>query len=151
MRIIGFSGKKQSGKDTLGNFICRNAMELFGPKKIESKAYGEIQTHPSVLKTAFADKLKEFCMEYLGLTHQQCYGSDEDKNTPSIIRWKDVPDFYEKRLDIEDKLRSQKRPLDDFMTAREVLQQAGSNWFRRMRDSIWCDLLKTRVTSSNED
>ena len=57
--IIGISGKKGSGKDTLGNFIINNSCIIFEPKK-------------------FADKLKQVTSIMLNVPIEDCY-TDEGK------------------------------------------------------------------------
>ncbi len=69
-KILGFSGKAQSGKDTVTAFLIRNRKELF---------------NGTVARYAFADELKLFCMGYLGLTYDQVYGSEAMKNTLTDI------------------------------------------------------------------
>lgn len=59
--IIGISGRKQSGKTTIGKFLVE---QLDGARSID-----------------FADELKRICQGMFGATHLQVYGSDTDKNT----------------------------------------------------------------------
>jgi len=82
---------------------------------------------------SFADLLKtEVCMKILGLTYGQCYGTDEQKNSPTHLKWEDMPD---------------NNPLDKFgpMTAREVLQYVGSNIFRKMYNDVWVDATMRKI------
>jgi hypothetical protein len=53
MRLIGLCGKAHSGKDTVGQML------------VEHNSKGAT--------FAFADKLKEVCMDLFGLTHDDCY------------------------------------------------------------------------------
>lgn len=71
-RILGLAGRKQSGKNT--SFNC---LKLWVPDAQEF---------------AFADSLKRMCIDILGLTVRQCYGSDDDKNTlvPHLL-WENFP------------------------------------------------------------
>ena len=76
--IIGASGKKQSGKNTL----CEGIAEFFKP------IFGEDQ----VKMYSFADMLKEkVCMDVMGLTYEQCYGTDEEKNSVTTYMWERLP------------------------------------------------------------
>jgi len=71
--ILAFSGRKQSGKSTSGEYV-QDLIRSINPK-ISIKTY------------SFADPLKRnICIDLLGLTEQQCYGSDEDKNSLTNIR-----------------------------------------------------------------
>lgn len=40
---------------------------------------------------SFADPLKEFCIDVLGLSEEQCYGTNEQKDTESHLQWEDMP------------------------------------------------------------
>lgn len=160
--LIGFSGRKQSGKGTLCRFIADNAQEILRPA-VHEFPEGFITTDPSVAKVSMAGQLKRLCHELLGLRYQQCYGSDADKNTTTHLRWEHLPHYhdiiekcfheaYEEALAahraqpwwcrlVERLLGSVqthaaniawlKIPVG-YMTAREVLQQVGTEIIRRM-------------------
>lgn len=66
-QIIGITGRKFNGKDTLGNFL------------IEKKGYKRI---------AFADALKDACKCIFGLTDEQLYGNLKEVEDPF---WKTTP------------------------------------------------------------
>lgn len=103
-KIIAFAGRKQSGKTTCSEMIikyCNGAVEPFNGAKIYN----------------FADPLKkDICINILGMTYEQCYGSDEQKNELVDCWWEN------KRL-----------------TAREVMQFVGTNIFRKMQNNVWAD------------
>lgn len=46
---------------------------------------------PALKIYSFADPLKRLCIDVLGLSHEQCYGTDEQKNTLTHLRWEDMP------------------------------------------------------------
>jgi len=73
--IIGFAGRKQSGKTTCSEFIAKyfnGSIEPFNGAKIYN----------------FADPLKkDICMNILGLTYDQCYGNDISKNQYTEVYW----------------------------------------------------------------
>jgi hypothetical protein len=96
--IIAFAGRKQSGKTTSCEFI----QSLLSSQ--ETKIYN------------FADPLKQLCINILGLTEEQCYGTDENKNEVVDCFWPGI---------------------DAKMTAREVLQYVGTDVFRRMQNHVW--------------
>ena len=76
---------------------------------------------------SFADLLKKsVCMDILGLTKEQCYGTDEQKNTDTNIPWSSLP-FHDA------KTKNKK------MTAREVMQVVGTDFFRAMFPNVWAD------------
>lgn len=80
--IIAVSGRKSAGKNTIAKYIRQYAIEQVGIPESE------------VLECSFADSLKDFCIETLGIEHNQCYGTEDEKNSPTSFMWEDVPDFY---------------------------------------------------------
>jgi hypothetical protein len=113
-RILGFAGKKQSGKNTASNYL--HGVELASVGEVEGWGITEkgelILPHltqdednlteervfdlsridpgfimwaanrmwPLVKQYSFADLLKRnICVDILGLTHEQCYGTDSQK------------------------------------------------------------------------
>lgn len=120
-KIIAFAGRKQSGKTTCANAVLDFWQKTL-PKELEAKIYN------------FADPLKQdICMGVLGLTYEQCYGSDEEKNSLTDIRWEDLPGF-----NIEtDKPKDYH--ISGQMTARQVLQFIGTDIFRRIKNDVWAN------------
>lgn len=126
MLILGISGKKQSGKDTIGKYL----VEALSERNIKVKVY------------SFADSLKKLCMEVLGLSYEQCYGSNEDKNTPTIYKWENLPLDIRNKYSLEEKVYGKQShvefPKKGFLTAREILQIVGTDLFRKMlAPDIW--------------
>lgn len=142
VQIIGISGRKQSGKNTVANYIngCilsnLNMVKNFhvgedGLLQIETinqqtsqsgwgifdvarkdetfTSYAEENLWPFVKLYHFADPLKKMCVELFGLTPQQVYGTDEDKNSET----------------------------DYDMTSREFLQYFGTDVMRKIKDDVW--------------
>jgi hypothetical protein len=123
-KIIALSGRKQSGKSTAGEYI-NNLIYSINPK-ITVKQY------------SFADPLKKnICIDLLGLRPEQCYGSDEDKNSPTSLLWKDMAGYSES--------------LSGFMTAREVMEYVGTKIFRKMKDNIWVEATIKQIQQDGPD
>jgi len=141
--IIGVSGVKQSGKDTVANFLCSNLK------------WGSL-----VKIYSFADPLKRFLIDVMGLREEQCYGSDEDKNSLTSYKWDNLPmdirQLYSKEVIssvnelraefpityFEDDLYDYGEVIDvprtGYMTSRELMQIFGTDMMRRMFDDrIW--------------
>lgn len=138
--ILGISGHKQSGKSTLAEYLTRHF---------------EAAEHERYASTySFADALKNFCINTLGLSKEQCYGTDEQKNTVTKYLWDNIP------MDIRMKYSNQKErrshvellefggqknvsqeynlPRSGIMTGREVMQVFGSDIMRNyFSDMIW--------------
>ena len=158
-KILGFAGKKQSGKNTCCNFlqmlkfheygVCKNASlneqgqilvsDLFGEKVSGSdwipitEEYVDISQLLESFRPckiyAFADVLKEFAVDVLGLEYNQVYGTNEEKNSPTHLLWENMP------------TGNNKGP----MTGREVLQYFGSDICRKMYENIWFDACIRRI------
>lgn len=98
---------------------------------------------------SFADCLKkDICMKMFGLTYEQCYGTDEQKNTLTHLRWEDMPGVvtpfvaatvlcdmcgdgsYPKNLEYN--IPSIMVHDEGVMTAREFMQFGGTEIFRKM-------------------
>lgn len=111
--IIAFAGRKQSGKTT----ACEFVQNIFAQM---------VQKNSSIYN--FADPLKKMCIEIFGLTYDQCYGSDENKNEIVNCLWPDT---------------------GKAMTAREVMQYVGTNVFRKMQHNVWTDATIRRIQDEN--
>ena len=202
-RILGISGRKQSGKNTIANFIlgvelCAIEQEN-GAKLVKGgflidelgklhvtdlagqdeagefdyfrnedwfRDFLDKEIHPYIKIYSFADVLKDLCINMFGLTREQCYGSDEDKNSYTKVLWENVPGVI--RLDkldtpsattveeVEGRLGAYYKKLgnivyhaDGAMTAREVLQYVGTEIFRRMNQDVWAESTIQRIKSEN--
>lgn len=114
-KIIAFSGRKQSGKSTAGNCV-QNILDDKYPN-LSHKIY------------SFADPLKEdICINILGLTYDQCYGSDDDKNTSTDLCWQGKQ-----------------------LTAREAMEIIGTEIFRKLKNSVWVDATINKISKENYD
>ena len=106
-KILAFAGRKQSGKTTCSEFI----RDLYPDEDI--KIYN------------FADPLKkDICMNILGLTYEQCYGDDDQKNTLVDAQWEGKQ-----------------------LTAREVMQFVGTDIFRKMQNNVWAGATIKKIQS----
>lgn len=80
--------------------------------------------NPNIKLYSFADPLKkDICINILGLTYDQCYGSDNSKNTLTELRWEDMPGYNGN--------------LTGNMTARQVMEYVGTGVFRKMKQDVW--------------
>lgn len=161
-KIIAFSGKKQSGKNTCANFIYSTFLaKLKVCKKIQINDLGQIMVSdllnkseysgifdpslrisddfiikqvfqkmdPHIKLYSFADALKtDICINILGMSYQQCYGSDDDKNQIVDCFWPDT--------------------LNP-MTAREVMQYVGTDIFRKIKSDVWTSSLIRKINMDN--
>lgn len=123
-KIIAFSGRKQSGKSTAGEYLQQ--LIYSANPKINVKTY------------SFADPLKKnICVDLLGLTPQQCWGSDEDKNSLTKLLWENMPGYTGN--------------LTGYMTAREVMEYVGTKMFRKIKNNIWVEATLNQIQKDNAD
>lgn len=114
-KIIAFSGRKQSGKSTGAQYV-----EL---------ALQRLKVPVSCATYSFADPLKrDICMNILGLTYEQCYGSDEDKNTMTDLIW-----------------------ADERLTARRAMEIIGTDIFRQLLHDVWVRATMLKIQREKPD
>ena len=192
-QILGFAGKKTSGKNTSANFILGNVMKslnliewmrinnngelevpaydeehglreaVINPEREDVKAWLNESIGFAIRLYSNADSLKQFCINVLGLTHKQCYGSNADKDSVTKICWENMPHVLTPNYCcfMPDETSEEHNCIDDTekqideilhqngviihepgpMTAREVLQQFGTNVCRRLYGNCWVDAL----------
>jgi len=92
MEIIGLGTTAQVGKDTVAAYL-------------EKKYLGKVK------RVGFADKLKKIAMELFGLSYEQCYGINEEKEA--------IDPRYGK-------------------SSRQIMQELGQK-MREIHESIWVD------------
>ena len=96
--------------------------------------YAEINMWPHVKLYSFADSLKSMCVEFFGLTPSQVYGTNDQKNTETHMRWKDMPSVPDSRWMVN---TGAARGTN--MTAREFMQHFGTNVMRQMYGPVWVE------------
>tara|TARA_R100001163_G_C5068386_1_gene208573 strand:- start:690 stop:1463 length:774 start_codon:yes stop_codon:yes gene_type:complete len=97
---------------------------------------------PFIKCYSFADPLKMIAIQLFGLTEDQCFGTDEDKNTPVNLKWEDMPVGY---YGTESELNK------GFMTAREFLQYFGTNICRQMKANVWTEACVNRMLAESPE
>jgi len=101
---------------------------------------------PFVRAYNFADPLKRMCMGLFGLTREQCYGTDEEKNSLTDILWDDIPIVLTGgKFQTFDGSKSNSGP----MTAREFMQTFGTNICRRIKNDVWVSLCINQIKEEN--
>lgn len=114
-KIIALSGRKQSGKTTASEYI-------------QDFVY---KNHPNIICKIynFADPLKkDICMNILGMTYDQCYGSDIDKNTLTNLVWN-----------------------NEKLTARRAMEVIGTDIFRKLLDTVWVQATILKIEKEKPD
>lgn len=127
--IIAFAGRKQSGKTTCAEFVakCFDEAGLLYEYHKNTRNKGLIINYNKAKVYNFADPLKEdICINILGLTHDQCYGSDDKKNELVNCYWENKQ-----------------------LTAREVMQFVGTDIFRKIQNNVWADATINKIASGS--
>lgn len=108
--IISLCGRKRSGKES--------AYKLMLPY-VEKPA--EFQ---------FATPIKKFLIDVLGLSHGQCYGTTEERESITKYRWEDIAKHIREKYGKE----------TGFLTAREIHQVFGTDLMREeFYSKIWAE------------
>tara|TARA_Y100000310_G_C20678691_1_gene814581 strand:- start:904 stop:1767 length:864 start_codon:yes stop_codon:yes gene_type:complete len=118
---------------------------------------------------SFADSLKQkICIEILGLTYEQCYGTDEQKNSLTEYKWDNLSQGirmkYSNKSEAQYKLvpmefGGMERLFDDiklprtgFMAAREIMQVVGTDIFRnQFSQMIWVNATLRAIKADKPD
>ncbi len=163
--IIALSGRKFSGKTTLCDHIQDVYPQTFRVNGSECQEY------------AFADSLKAFCVNVLGLDSKQCYGSEEEKNSPTDYRWEDVLwlwrwKFGSKEMSDRDSVRQTLADgagehefygslygkgwmpsslMRGRITGREMMQLVGTELIRDNFGNVWLESTFRRIQRDNTD
>lgn len=104
----------------------------------------------SVRLYSFADSLKQdICIKILGLSWEQCYGTDEQKNSITHLKWENMPGVVSPKF--EDKYGNTAYEWNLYphepgpMTAREVMQFVGTELFRKMYADVWANATINKI------
>jgi hypothetical protein len=112
----------------------------------------------------FADDLKQkVCIDILGLTYEQCYGTNEQKDSLTHLKWEDMPGYAGPVVLESGQLEIFTYTLEEqvyrtafwcepgYMTARQVMQFVGTKLFRRMYNNVWVDSTIRRIQKEAPD
>lgn len=136
-KLILITGKSQSGKSSSVEYIKYWLTNHYG-NTYSSKEY------------SFAEPLKQFLINVMGLGYLQCYGTNEDKNTLTKIKWQmfesQIRFKYRRVVDV-DGLSLKEPERSGFMTGREVMEVFGTDICRRMNKTCWAETCKNNIVS----
>ena len=120
--------------DVDGNSVASDGVLDLNRKDEDFVVWASNIMWPYVKPYAFADSLKWIAMTVFGIDPKLLYGTDEDKNQVTHIKWQDMCQFLPPRQ-ISHIKKSEK--YDKFMTGREFLQYFGTNVCRVLDDECW--------------
>ena len=151
-------------KDLWGDTKYAGGIDMF-TKDPEMKKFLDECVHPWVKLYSFADLLKEeVCIKVLGLTREQCFGTDEQKNELTHLMWENMPTIsdradilsillerYSDNKDAQQSIQSYVKTYHSTgcMTAREVMQYVGTDIFRKMYGKVWVDATIRKIQSED--
>ena len=163
-KVLLISGKKQSGKSSLcnylvgqelvkkgvlGTFNISNTGKLMVPVDEKQKQFEILDLNqrnpvyfeyaltsiwPHVKNYSIANMLKYMAMELFGLTYDQCFGNEEDKNSQTNIRYSDISFALPRRIVGQLKKENE---INEFLTARRFLEIFGTDVCRKIYDRCW--------------
>lgn len=183
-KIIGFSGKIGAGKDSCANFIHAlafvHALQLTPQARIDDNGKivvldSENNEHvfdidskdsevvdflaqrvwPFIRKFSCAEPLKNFCIDVLGLSVEQVWGTQEEKSGVTHLFWEnmpvpvykvvdnkeDIPEGFKITKEVSGKSTKVTCKKFGFMTSREVMEYFGSEIIRKMHSDAWANAL----------
>ena len=172
MKVLGFSGKAQSGKNTCCNFVAGLELtnsgvidyfrisdlgQLVAPYDDKENQldlqrqdtnfvkYLEEKIYPIVKIYSFADALKSLLMNLFEVDYDDLYALIGDKNKATTVKWANI----HKTLS-ETSLPKAEHP-SEFLTVRELLQVVGTNLFRNISDSVWTEACLNKVLADQSN
>lgn len=130
-RVILFTGKAQSGKSSSVKYL--------------------LDKYPDLCKSySFADSLKKFCVEIFGIERRKIYGTNDQKDELTHIKWSNLPltkqTIDDLKIDLDAKYKHVKCK-EDYMTGREVMQIFGSEICRKMYPDCWSQSVLRKIAS----
>ena len=109
--LIALCGRKRTGKESVYKLMYQHVVD---PKEFQ-----------------FATPLKKYCIDVLGLTHEQCYGNDAARESLTRYTWNEIAEHI--------RVKYKKNP-EDRLTARDVLQIVGTDLMReQFHRHIWAE------------
>lgn len=153
--ILALCGNLGSGKDTVASIL-----QIYG-----------------FVPIGFADALKQLVGSIFPFSEGTLFGPSDKRNAkdpyacldsywdevlgqipfagPKVLRLFPHLDFNEVLLSLKEFVHQirreaifQKEPYADGLSARQILQQIGTEWARSLDDQVWVKLLKTPLTAS---
>lgn len=107
--------------------------------------YATNRIWPFIKGYSFADELKNAAMDIFGLSYEQCFGKNDDKNTLTNIPWENMMFALPSAKKKEIKSRLAEEGNSPYMTAREFLQTFGTEICRKIYGDCWVDSCYRRI------
>ena len=144
--------------DIFGENPTKEEFFLFKEPHVDVENLFENELGKYIRLYALADTLKEMSIGILGLERKQVFGTDEDKNSKTNLKWEDMPGVIspgELKKKGFTKVQASSLGLlvhaKGKMSAREVLQYVGTDIFRKMNHKVWLDSFFSKVESEGSE
>lgn len=178
--IVALSGRKNAGKNTISQVIREYFAHIITKSNdmLNSFSWKKSIVEQKTMECSFADDLKEFCINVLGLEKYQCYGSEEEKNSPTKYKWDDVSSTFLRwkfgsdsslklptlqKMSFEDlrtyyysfkAINSSACLADDHkighMSGREIMQLFGTDLIRETFGNVWAESTIRRIKRNDK-
>lgn len=127
---------------------------IFDPRRDNDTVRGFLEeyVHPYIKFYSFADKLKEFCVDVLGVEKHKIYGTNQQKNELTHLKWEDMPGVvYIETYDNQGAIAANELfyHKSGCMTGREVMQYFGTNIVRKIYGPAWAKETLRRIKKEN--
>jgi len=108
--------------DILDETVSGQEWMPFKPPHVDVESLFDNELGKFVKIYSFAQKLKQLCVDVLGLDKDLVFGNDQQKNTKTHIKWDNIKSSTKNK---------------GYMTVREILQYVGTDMFRGLDPTIW--------------
>jgi hypothetical protein len=132
--------------NSVGEEVVGNGILDLSRRDYDFAEYAGQYIWPYIKIYNFADTLKDVCMHVFGLTYEQCYGSNDDKNTMTNIPWYGILSMLPRK---EKWAATRDSKTGKNMTAREFMQFFGTQICRSIYDDCWIDSCFRRIEAEN--
>jgi hypothetical protein len=139
--------------DILGNKTNGEGVIDFDNPDPEAQSWLAREVYPFAKTYAYGDLLKEVCHSVLGIKREWLWGTQEDKERKTHLKWEDMPGVLVVHdehpifslLVAEENLNVIVRTSGGPMTVREVMQFVGTEVFRKMYPMVWVNALMNQI------
>ena len=129
-KLVILSGKAQSGKDT-------------GVEYLIDVLQNRSESHYK--RYSFATPLKEFLHRVFGIPKENLWGTDEQKNALTQVKWNNLP----LHIDGINRIKEDLGAVGDYMTARHLMMVFGSDICRQMYYDCWVNATYFDIEKDN--
>jgi hypothetical protein len=149
-KIIIISGKKQSGKSSARGFLTSELSKGYGVDGTYTEWY-----NPTVVHYSFADELKRIAVNLFGLKEKWVFGTNEEKEEETHIKWSDLPFVGYSLHDLKQELWTvngvYKNHQRSYLTGREFLKIFGTYICRKIYPDCWVLSTINNIKKNKQD